>query len=177
MGKGIKVSPKHGLNPTIPICFWCGKERGEVALLGRLPGDAEAPKNVVLDYEPCECCRAGMARGFTLMEATSRPNDRGQVEAQAIEADGRGKGSCTGQEGTKEGRFLCRSLGKILAYGDCFALAEGAADQIYLVVPGRKSGGFNVKKQRLLMEYLEGQRVCLCQGCGFGICLHEGSPL
>ena len=77
MGKGIKVSPKHGLNPTIPICFWCGKERGEVALLGRLPGDAEAPKNVVLDYEPCECCRAGMARGFTLMEATSRPNDRG----------------------------------------------------------------------------------------------------
>ena len=83
MGKGIKVSPKHGLNPTIPICFWCGKERGEVALLGRLPGDAEAPKNVVLDYEPCECCRAGMARGFTLMEATSQPNDRGQVEAQA----------------------------------------------------------------------------------------------
>ena len=51
MGKGIKVSPKHGLNPTIPICFWCGKERGEVALLGRLPGDAEAPKNVVLDYD------------------------------------------------------------------------------------------------------------------------------
>lgn len=82
MGKGIKVSPKHGLNPTIPICFWCGKERGEVALLGRLPGDAEAPKNVVLDYEPCECCRADMARGFTLMEATNHPNDRGQVEAQ-----------------------------------------------------------------------------------------------
>ena len=48
MSKGIQVSPKHGLNPTIPVCFWCGKERGEVALLGRLPGDAEAPKNVVL---------------------------------------------------------------------------------------------------------------------------------
>ena len=36
--------------------FWCGKERGELALLGKLPGDAEAPKNVVLDYEPCDCC-------------------------------------------------------------------------------------------------------------------------
>lgn len=73
MSAGVKVSPKHGLNPTIPICFWCGKERGE----------AEAPKNLVLDYEPCDCCRAGMARGFTLMEATDHPNDRGQVAAQA----------------------------------------------------------------------------------------------
>lgn len=83
MSAGIKVSPKHGVNPTIPICFWCGKERGEIALLGKLPGDAEAPKNVVLDYEPCECCRAGMARGFTLMEFTDHPNDRGRVEIQA----------------------------------------------------------------------------------------------
>lgn len=82
MSKGVKVSPKHGLNPTIPICFWCGKERGEVALLGKLPGDAEAPKHVVLDYEPCESCRAEMARGFTLMEATESPNDRGQTAAQ-----------------------------------------------------------------------------------------------
>ena len=29
---GIKLSPKHGLNPTIPVCFWCGEERNEVAL-------------------------------------------------------------------------------------------------------------------------------------------------
>lgn len=82
MSAGIKVSPKHGLNPTIPICFWCGKERGEIALLGKLPGDAEALKNVVLDYKPCDCCRTSMARGFTLMEATDRPNSRGLVEAQ-----------------------------------------------------------------------------------------------
>ena len=33
---GIKLSPKHGLNPTIPVCFWCGEERNEVALLGHI---------------------------------------------------------------------------------------------------------------------------------------------
>ena len=27
----IKLSPKHGLNPTMPVCFWCGKEKNEVA--------------------------------------------------------------------------------------------------------------------------------------------------
>ena len=37
----IKISQKHGVNPTIPICFWCGKEKNEIALLGKLPGDAE----------------------------------------------------------------------------------------------------------------------------------------
>lgn len=33
---GIEISPKHGLNPTIPVCFWCGKEKNEIALLGRI---------------------------------------------------------------------------------------------------------------------------------------------
>ena len=45
---GIKLSPKHGLNPTIPVCFWCGEERNEVALLGHIGDgrkheDFEAP--------------------------------------------------------------------------------------------------------------------------------------
>lgn len=82
MSAGIKISPRHGLNPTIPICFWCGKERSEIALLGKLPNDAKAPRGVVLDYEPCDCCRSGMAQGFTLMEATKHPNTSGQPEIQ-----------------------------------------------------------------------------------------------
>ena len=49
---GIKLSPKHGLNPTIPVCFWCGEERNEVALLGRIGDgrkheDFEAPRYMV----------------------------------------------------------------------------------------------------------------------------------
>ena len=34
----ILLSPKHGVNPTIPVCFWCGREKNEVALMGYLKG-------------------------------------------------------------------------------------------------------------------------------------------
>lgn len=66
--RSITLSPEHGLNPTIPVCFWCGKDKNEVALLGRIGGreDRAAPNRMVLDYEPCEDCRRGMARGFTI---------------------------------------------------------------------------------------------------------------
>lgn len=71
MSKRIKLSEKYGVNPTIPVCFWCGESKNEIALLGRL-GDArkgediEAPKNMVLDYEPCDKCK----EKFTKYEKT-----------------------------------------------------------------------------------------------------------
>lgn len=34
----IKLSSKHGVNPTIPVCFFCGEEKNEIALLGRIGG-------------------------------------------------------------------------------------------------------------------------------------------
>lgn len=81
MGKSIKLSPKHGVNPTIPVCFWCGKEKNEIALLGRIGGkeDVEAPKNMVLDFEPCDDCANKMAMGITCMECTEKPNDNCNV--------------------------------------------------------------------------------------------------
>jgi hypothetical protein len=27
----IKLSPKHGVNPTICTCMWCGKPKNEIA--------------------------------------------------------------------------------------------------------------------------------------------------
>ena len=56
MSNGIKLSKKHGVNPTIPICFWCGQQKNEIALLGKLPGDAEAPPTALIDYNPCDKC-------------------------------------------------------------------------------------------------------------------------
>ena len=82
MSKGIKISPKHGLNPTIPVCFWCGKQKNEIALMGRMKGDIEAPKNMVLDYEPCEDCQNHMAMGVTILEASDHPNTEGQPPMQ-----------------------------------------------------------------------------------------------
>ena len=74
MAAGVRLSPKHGVNPTLPVCFWCGKERGDIALLGRIGGsrDLEAPRHAIVDFEPCDCCRGKMGLGFTLMEATRR---------------------------------------------------------------------------------------------------------
>lgn len=71
----IKVSPKYGVNPTIPICFFCGKQKNELVLLGRLKGDIEAPKNMCLDYEPCDECKKNMALGVTLIGVLDSPFD------------------------------------------------------------------------------------------------------
>lgn len=72
---GIKLSPKHGVNPTIPVCFWCGKPKNELALLGRLKDDEEAPRNCVLDYEPCEECQKTWKLGVALLGASEKPID------------------------------------------------------------------------------------------------------
>ncbi len=52
--KNIRLSPKHGINPSITVCPLCGKDVG-LALHGILKGDAEAPKHI-LDNAPCETC-------------------------------------------------------------------------------------------------------------------------
>ena len=75
MSKSIKLSKKHGVNPTIPICFWCGKEKNEVVLLGHLEGNAEAPMCMWIpgDYEPCEKCKQYWTMGIVLAEAYDYP--------------------------------------------------------------------------------------------------------
>ena len=73
MSNGIKLSKKYGVNPTIPICFWCGEMKNEVALLGKLKGDIEAPHSCILDYEPCDECKKNMSMGVTLIGTTEKP--------------------------------------------------------------------------------------------------------
>lgn len=57
----IKLSPKHGVNPSLAVFPICGKETG-VALLGRLKGDAEAPRYVP-DHNPCPTCQSVLDKG------------------------------------------------------------------------------------------------------------------
>lgn len=89
----IELSPKYGVNPTIPVCFWCGKEKNEIALMGRVrkresrntaygtrstrvvDNDVEMPMRMVLDYEPCDCCKEQFSKGVQLIECTNRPVD------------------------------------------------------------------------------------------------------
>lgn len=53
MSKSIRLSEKHGVNPSITICPICGKETG-IALLGKLKGDKEAPRKIIGDI--CDDC-------------------------------------------------------------------------------------------------------------------------
>lgn len=77
--KSIRVSPKHGLNPTIPQCFFCGELKNEIALLGKLKGDVEAPKSICFDMEPCDKCKEYMGKGIILIsvdpEKSPDPNN------------------------------------------------------------------------------------------------------
>lgn len=80
---GIKISPQHGVNPTISVCFWCGENKNEIALVGRLKGDVQAPMRAVLDYVPCEKCAEKMNAGVTLMEASMTPMLKGFPSVKA----------------------------------------------------------------------------------------------
>lgn len=97
MSKGIEISPKHGLNPTIPVCFWCGKEKNEIALLGRIrekttnrfganvtkrDSDIEAPSRMVIDYEPCDDCKKWWDSGVAVIEVQETPINPDQPEIQ-----------------------------------------------------------------------------------------------
>lgn len=74
--KGLQLSKKHGANPAIDVCFWCGAEKG-IILLGKLKDDAEAPKYLITDYEPCEKCRETFEQGMFIFEATTYPQSPG----------------------------------------------------------------------------------------------------
>lgn len=69
MSRGIKISKKHGLNPSLETCFWCGEPMG-VVLCGRMKGDAEAPKSMCMGLTPCPKCNAKFALGVHVIEVS-----------------------------------------------------------------------------------------------------------
>ena len=73
MSKGITLSPKHGVNPSMDLCFWCGKPKG-IILCGRMHEkkgdrtDVEAPKGMVMNLEPCDKCKENFNLGVRIVE-------------------------------------------------------------------------------------------------------------
>lgn len=62
----IALSPKYGVNPSITHCECCGKEIG-IALMGKLKGDVEAPKEIAMGL--CEDCQKVVdANGLLVIE-------------------------------------------------------------------------------------------------------------
>lgn len=68
MSKGIKVSEKYGVNPSMSICVIC-REPKEIILFGKLKGDIEAPREILMNIEPCKKCREKyLSKGVLLVE-------------------------------------------------------------------------------------------------------------
>src|SRR5262245_54993803 len=79
----IKLSPTHGVNPSVLVCFICGKDWG-VALLGRLPGDVEAPRQLIAPREYCNDCTERLKTKIALIRVAkgsdeSNPHRLGEV--------------------------------------------------------------------------------------------------
>ena len=78
MSDSIKISPKHGVNPTIPVCFWCGGDKNEIALMGKIDKeDSEAPRRLITNYEPCDKCKALFSKGVHVIGVTEQPMAQG----------------------------------------------------------------------------------------------------
>jgi hypothetical protein len=73
MSKRITLSPKHGVNPSMDLCFWCGQPKGLI-LCGRMHEkkgdrtDVEAPKGMVMNLEPCDKCKENFNLGVQIVE-------------------------------------------------------------------------------------------------------------
>ena len=63
MSSNIRLSEKHGLNASMGICYYCGKEDGTIVLPGKLRGDVEAPRSAVWTKQPCPACEDLMRQG------------------------------------------------------------------------------------------------------------------
>lgn len=61
----IKLSPKHGVNPSMVKCVVCGKDAG-ILLNGKLRGDVEAPKYVITG-DLCDECKAKIDEGYAFI--------------------------------------------------------------------------------------------------------------
>lgn len=64
----ILLSPKHGVNPTIPryLCPVCAKrvDGNEIWLLGKLPGDKEAGMHTDASIKVCKECQTNIDNGL-----------------------------------------------------------------------------------------------------------------
>ena len=83
----IRLSPKHGVNPAIPKCFWCLEDKNMLYLPGQMKGDMEAPRNMVWDMEPCDNCKDLMDQGILLISVKNGEMEKEEEARQRAKAE------------------------------------------------------------------------------------------
>ncbi len=65
-------------------CFWCGGEKNELIIAKRQDKQwcDNKTMSVIANYEPCDKCKEGFAKGVQLIEAQEEPLWRKQPEIQ-----------------------------------------------------------------------------------------------
>jgi hypothetical protein len=75
----LVLHPEFGLNSTLPVCILCGKDKGDIALLGNACKE-KAPMRMLVDAVPCEdCAKQYLETGVMLVEVTEQGSITGKV--------------------------------------------------------------------------------------------------
>jgi hypothetical protein len=71
----LRLHKVFGVNPTVPVCLYCGESKNEVILLGaRYKG--KAPSSMVINDVPCDKCKEKFKQGITLFEVSEQTKTR-----------------------------------------------------------------------------------------------------
>ena len=71
----MRLSKNNGLNPTIPVCYVCGKDKNEIVLTGAAGNamarelghkDGQMPMHCCMDVYPCDDCISMIKKGLVL---------------------------------------------------------------------------------------------------------------
>ena len=68
----IKLSDKHGVNPSINHCFICNKDTN-IVLFGYIKGDKEAPKHCCTG-DLCDDCKEKLKTHVAIIEMKNKTN-------------------------------------------------------------------------------------------------------
>lgn len=86
----LRLSKKHGVNPSMGVCPICLKDNNEILLLGKLPDDAEAPMRVLSNI--CDECKSKIEEGFyplvVIKDIPERMVKNGLVSMEDVKREG-----------------------------------------------------------------------------------------
>lgn len=94
----IRLDEKHGVNPSLEVCFYCGEDIG-VVLFGKLhttlrssfekqgmSRDGEAPRRVAMSQTPCDKCVELMKQGvlFVSVDVSKTEDQRNPYRSGCV---------------------------------------------------------------------------------------------